>query len=195
MRKKYAGLIICFAIILICTIAFVGCNSTDKINKFGDKLSKSNNCEVNLIMEVPVFGTVEMKMKVDGNKSYTSEYMGEPAEFTETIDGIIYTYTKSGSKWQKDSGVAKTEDNTPMGESEEFLSLFNGENYEYSKDKKGYVLKDNASVDFMGMTSILMVIDGNDCTITGVVPDEEATMKVTIKIINVGKTTVELPTV
>ena len=117
--------------------------------------------------------------------------------YTETIGDTVYTYKKSeDGVWTKDEGEKIVEDEESTTESEDVIELFKGDNYEYSKDKKGYVMKSDVNTDVMGgMKSVVIVFNDNGCTITGDLVENGIQVAVTMKITNVGKTKVELPEV
>lgn len=156
-------------VITVCLVAFAGCNNTNKIDKFGEELEKNRNFEMEVTMVVPFLGTLVYTVKADGNKTYNSEFMGSEEEYTETIGDTVYTYKKSeDGVWKKDEGEKIVEDEESTTESEDVIELFKGDNYEYSKDKKGYVMKSDVNTDVMGgMKSVVIVFNDNGCTITG----------------------------
>ncbi len=184
-------------VIAVCLVAFAGCNNTNKTDKFGEKLEKNRNFEMEVTMVVPFLGTLAYTVKADGNKTYNSEFMGSEEEYTETIGDTVYTYKKSeDGVWTKDEGEKIVEDEESTTESEDVIELFKGDNYEYSKDKKGYVMKSDVNTDVMGgMKSVVIVFNDNGCTITGDLVENGIQVAVTMKITNVGKTKVELPEV
>lgn len=184
-------------VIAVCLVAFAGCNNTNKTDKFGEKLEKNRNFEMEVTMVVPFLGTLVYTVKADGNKTYNSEFMGSEEEYTETIGDTVYTYKKSeAGVWTKDEGEKIVEDEESTTESEDVIELFKGDNYEYSKDKKGYVMKSDVNTDVMGgMKSVVIVFNDNGCTITGDLVENGIQVAVTMKITNVGKTKVELPEV
>ncbi len=191
MKKR--NFIIVMIILLALSFVLIGCNSTRQIDRYYKRLVKADSATIIIDMQVPIFGKMSMTMKIDDNKQYTSV----PEEYKEVIGDTTFTYTKNG-----DGGWIKTESQTEEDEvsiEEKFKELLNSKNYEYSKDLKKFVLKDDVNPDFLdGMQadSLTLEIDGDKCIISGeVVNSEGMVMEISITIKDLNKTEILLPTV
>lgn len=187
MSEKQKILCVCVLLIAVCMV-LVSCNSTDKIDDFREKLEDADSCEVVVTMDVPLFGEITMISKMDGNKTWTSSFMGNPETYTETNGGMTTTYTKTDFGWEKTVEASGEEENSSF-------ALLDSNNFEYSNKEKAYVLKDGASVEFDGIvfTSAKLTIGKDSGKIEATAINEGMTMNVTIEFKNIGSTTVELP--
>ena len=191
MKKR--NFIIVMIILLALSFVLIGCNSTRQIDRYYKRLVKADSATIIIDMQVPIFGKISMTMKMDDNKQYTSV----PEEYKEVIGDTTFTYTKNDNgDW------IKTESQTEEDEvsiKEKFKELLNSKNYEYSKDLKKFVLKDDVNPEFLdGMQadSLTLEIDGDKCIISGeVVNSEGMVMEISITIKDLNKTEILLPTV
>lgn len=197
MKRKFLLILSVLLLTAICLSCFTACHSTKKIDKFGKKITEGKNYELSITMEIPLFGSQEMTYKMDGNKFY--EFIsGEGASFAEIVGDKRYVYTKENGEWTKQEEDYDEKDMaigiSQMGE------LFNGSYYEWSRDRKAYVPKDNAAIkpfEEMRLSSVELTIKNKTCTIKGKIVDPDSGMAatVTMKFCNVGKTKVDLPVV
>ena len=82
---------------------------------------------------VPLFGTLTITTKVDGNIQYTPAIMFSSEEYIETVGDIEYKYTKNDDgKWTK-TEKAKEDDSSSVASPESIDAFFNPENYEVIK--------------------------------------------------------------
>lgn len=191
MKKR--NFIIVMIILLALSFVLIGCNSTRQIDRYYKRLVKADSATIIIDMQVPIFGKISMTMKMDDNKQYTSV----PEEYKEVIGDTTFTYTKNDNgDW------IKTESQTEEDEvsiEEKFKELLNSKNYEYSKDLKKFVLKDDVNPEFLdGMQadSLTLEIDGDKCIISGeVINSEGMVMEISITIKDLNKTEILLPTV
>ena len=190
MKKR--NFIIVMIILLALSFVLIGCNSTRQIDRYYKRLVKADSATIIIDMQVPIFGKISMTMKMDDNKQYTSV----PEEYKEVIGDTTFTYTKNDNgDW------IKTESQTEEDEvsiKEKFKELLNSKNYEYSKDLKKFVLKDDVNPEFLdGMQadSLTLEIDGDKCIISGEVNIEGMVMEISITIKDLNKTEILLPTV
>ena len=191
MKKR--NFIIVMIILLALSFVLIGCNSTRQIDRYYKRLVKADSATIIIDMQVPIFGKISMTMKMDDNKQYTSV----PEEYKEVIGDTTFTYTKNDNgDW------IKTESQTEEDEvsiKEKFKELLNSKNYEYSKDLKKFVLKDDVNPEFLdGMQadSLTLEIDGDKCIISGeVVNSEGMVMEIRITIKDLNKTEILLPPV
>lgn len=83
------------------------------------------------------------------------------------------------------------------GAAAEFLSMFDGDKYEYSKDDKAFKLKEDESIGWSGMTfdDVLLTLEKDSCTIEGKVYSEGVSMSVKLEFKNIDNTKITLPEV
>ncbi|MFA5450302.1 MAG: hypothetical protein WC292_07710 [Clostridia bacterium] len=174
----------------------MGCNSPKQIDRYYKKMLDADSATVVMEMVVPIFGKVEMIMKLDGNKTYSSAFFDEAEKYTEVIGDTVYTYTQNEfGNWDKSESKVE-EDETSADE--ELEELFNSENYDYSKDLKKFVLKEGATpkiFDDMVARSLTLEIDGDNCIIVGSMNLEGMVMDFSITIKSLNNTTITIPEV
>ena len=194
--KKIFSAICLVAFLALGFFIFAACvPSTNQIDEFGNKLNKADSYEMNVTMEVPVFGLMNYTVKVDDNITYTSSFMGSPAQYTKYEDNVLFTYTEKDGAWYSEiSHLYEPDDNTPFS-NEQFLALFNGNNYYYSKEEKAFVKKDEVSLDFDGLNfkSLKLELNNNNCKLSGSAIIEGIQSSIILEFKNLGKTTVVLP--
>lgn len=176
--------------------ALSACNkrNPDRISSFRQTLEEAESFEMVCMMETADSG-FRYTFKVDGNKTYESGFMDSSPVYTERIGPTIYTYTVQDNVWVVTSAnVSITEEEEGAGE---YLAIFDGNNYIYSKEEKAFVLKEDAAIllDGMGFVSLKVVIGENMCTLKGKVVAEGMLFFVTMEFINLNATQITLPQV
>lgn len=190
MKKKlfiFTSTIILIAI--ICTACFAGCMTSPKdIDNFLEKLQKADSMEMIMTMDIPMVGVVSNTIKVDGDKSYTSEFMDSPAIFTEVVDDQLNVYTNYGGSWDKQTYPIEDEDDI-VSETESFEAFFDSEDYTYSKEDKAFKLNEGKSIYFEGMRfeNVLLKLKLNSCKITSKIYMEGVYVDCTIEIKNINR--------
>lgn len=199
MKKQLIILLAASAIIL--SLLLVGCNSVTKIDDFKESLENAESLELKMtVSAVGMDLSYTSIMKIDGNKSYYEE-TGESPYYTEYSDGYLYTYTHSeNSGWSKDYGkyVPESSDKGDPLSQYSFEELFNGKNYEYSKDYKVYMLKGNVDdIDLGGIVlkNVELTLKDGNCTIEAVSDFEGVPANIKLEFKNVDSTVVTLPQV
>ena len=136
-------------------------------------------------------------MKIDGNKAYYVDSETEPYYTELKDDGYLYTYTKTADGWVSDYGryVPETsEDADPLAEYA-VEELFNGKNYEYSREYKVYMARSDADISFGGieLRKIELTLKGGNCTISASTTVEGVPAKVEMVFKNIDSTVVTIP--
>lgn len=188
----------------ICLVAFLASGiftfaacvpSTSQIDEFGNKLDKADSYEMDVTMSVSMIGPVNYILKVDGNKAYTSAFLDEPEQYLVYYSDSLLTYTKYNDSWYTDISHLYNQEDLSLFSDEKFKTMFDGNNYEYSKDEKAFVKKDEILLNFDDLifTSMKLKLENNKCIITGNAAYSGIVTYVVIEFKNLGKTTVVLP--
>lgn len=174
--------------------ALSACNkrNPDQITRFGETLEEAESFEVICTMETPISG-FRYTFKVDGDKTYESAFMDSPAVYTERIGSSIYTYTLRGDTWVKTSAPVFATDEEEGAE--EYLPIFDGSNFVYSKEEKAFVLKEDAAILWSGMEFVTLeiVLGKNSCDLSGKVMSEGMLLDVELEFKNLNTTEIVLP--
>ena len=135
-------------------------------------------------------------MKIDGDKAYYADSETEPYYTELKEDGYLYTYTKTADGWVSDYGryVPDTSDSDPLAEYA-LDELFNGKNYEYSREYKVYMARSDVDISFDGieLRKIELALKGGNCTINASTTVEGVPAKVEMVFKNIGSTVVTIP--
>ena len=193
--KKVISLLIILATCLSILMAFTSCSSKHPIDEFKEKMEKADNYQMSITMsDVPLFGTFTMTTKVDGNIQYTPAVMFSEEEYTETVDGIKYKYTKDDSgKWTKEKEETNDDDSSIYGD-ESMAKLFNPDNYEKVKGEEN-TYKQKSDVTFDDYEDVKITIEDDSCTIEMKAISDGMTFGVKIVISKIGEIELMLPNV
>lgn len=180
------------AIILAVTLILVF--SKYPIAKFFAKMKKEDNYQLTITLsDIPLFGTIKMQAKQDGNVSYTSAWGF--GSYTERVGDDIYEYTKdlSSGNWikEKQESADESESNTTIDQLL-FEGLLDIKNY-YKVNKNMYKQKND--VHFDDYHNVVITLDGDSCTINMDATSEGTVMHVEIVISNIGRVELILPEV
>ena len=188
---KKLSVILTIAVVIAMSFALSACNSVTKIDDFREKLETAESLEFSVSMEA-LDMEYSYTMKIDGNKAYYVDSESEPYYTELKDDGYLYTYTKTADGWVSDYGryVPDTSDNDPLAEYA-LDELFNGKNYEYSREYKVYMARSDADISFDG----ILTLKGGNCTISASTTVEGVPAKVEMVFKNIDSTTVNLPEV
>ena len=193
--KKVISLLIILATCLSILMAFTSCSSKHPIDEFKEKMEKADSYQMSITMsDVPLFGTFTMTTKVDGNIQYTSAVMFSEEEYTETVDGVKYKYTKDDSgKWTKEKEETNDDDSSIYGD-ESMAKLFNPDNYEKVKGEKN-TYKQKSNVTFDDYEDVKITIEDDSFTIEMKAISDGMTFGVKIVISKIGEIELTLPNV
>lgn len=185
MKKSAVSL---FVVICACVL-FWGCSSKNEIAEYKNKMTAAQNCQISITMDVPVFGTIKLTEKVDGNLSYRSETILTEEEYEEKVGENVYTYKKGeDGKWTK---ILKDKEEK-NDDSFDVDKIFDPDQYEKVKEEKHtYRQKKSSTID--GFDSLVITIEKDTCLINGNITMEGLVYKVTIQISNLGKIKLTLP--
>ena len=193
--KKVISLLIILATCLSILMAFTSCSSKHPIDEFKEKMEKADSYQMSITMsDVPLFGTFTMTTKVDGNIQYTPAVMFSEEEYTETVDGVKYKYTKDDSgKWTKEKDETNDDDSSVYGD-ESMAKLFNPDNYEKVKGEEN-TYKQKSDVTFDDYEDVKITIEDDSCTIEMKAISDGITFGVKIVISKIGEIELTLPKV
>lgn len=192
---KKLSVILMIAVVIAMSFALAACNSVTKIDDFKEKIENAESIE--LFVSIEALGMeYSYTMKIDGDKAYYADSETEPYYTEIKEDGYLYTYTKTADGWVSDYGryVPDTSDNDPLAEYA-LDELFNGKNYEYSREYKVYMARSDADISFDGITlkKIELTLKGGNCTISASTTVEGVPAKVEMVFKNIDSTVVTIP--
>ena len=146
------------------------------------------------LSDVPIFGSISMQAKQDGNVSYMKGLLGSES-YTETVGGDVYEYSKNFSdNWTKTKKEAdETEsDSTKALFTELFADLVNPSSY-VEVEKNKYKQKDG--VEFENCDNVVIIFNGDTCTIEMDFVYIGFQVHATMVISDVGEVEITLPEV
>jgi hypothetical protein len=188
MKKILSGLILLLLVTLIS-----GCGN-DKLEKTLKKMSDAESYSMTLTMEnIPIFGTMEMKAKVDGDKEYF--YMTGLEFYLSKENETTYIYTKVGSTWEK-TEYSEADLDLPIEVDEVDPKDFDAKWFKKEDDK--YILQEEYYEEIFAeeaemVKSLEIEIDDDDFIIYYEMSLEGFVIKVTLEITDINKTTIKLP--
>lgn len=162
--KKLVSLSLAIILCLSFLILSSSCSSVHPIEEFKNKMVKADSFQMTATMSnVPLFGTLTITTKVDGNIQYTPAIMFSSEEYIETVGDIEYKYTKNDDgKWTK-TEKAKEDDSSSVASPESIDAFFNPENYEVIKGEENS-FKQKKDVVFENFEDVVLTIEENSCT-------------------------------
>lgn len=183
------------AAVVILTVTLILIFAKHPIAKFFGKMEKENNYSMTITMsDIPLFGTISMQIKMDGNVTYTPAVLFGEETYTERVGNDVYTYTKDANgNWMKvkQENTAGS-DSTANQFAEDFVELLNPKNYK--KDGKNkYVQKDD--VDFESYDNVVITFENDSCIIEMDVISGGMILRTKIVISDVGDVELTLPKV
>ena len=186
---------ICLAAVAVIISIIVAVFSKHPIEKFVSKMAQADSYQVTMtISDMPLFGTITAKIKVDGNIQYTSPILFNDEEYIETIGDTKYYYTKNDDgKWMKTQSRVE-EDSSSITDVESMLDLFDPKNYEKVKGEKN-AYKQKNDVTFENYENVVIYIDENSCTIEMTITSSGMTCKVKVVFSDIGEIELTLPKV
>lgn len=192
---KKLSVILMIAVVIAMSFALAACNSVTKIDDFKEKIENAESIELSFSVEA-LDMEYSYTMKIDGNKAYYVDSESEPYYTELKDDGYLYTYTKTADGWVSDYGryVSDTSDNDPLAEYA-LDELFNGKNYEYSREYKVYMARSDVDISFDGieLRKIELALKGGNCTINASTTVEGVPAKVEMVFKNIDSTVVTIP--
>ena len=156
-------------------------------------MADADSYQISITMSnVPLFGTITMTTKYDGNIQYTPAVMFSEEEYIEKVGNVEYKYTKNDSgKWIKTQNSTENDSSGVIGD-KTLEKLFNPDNYEKVKDKEN-TFKQKKGVSFDKFEDVVMTIEDKSCTIEMVSTDDGYGVKVIIS--KIGEIELTLPAV
>ena len=192
---KKLSVILMIAVVIAMSFALAACNSVTKIDDFKEKIENAESIELSFSVEA-LGMEYSYTMKIDGDKAYYADSETEPYYTELKEDGYLYTYTKTADGWVSDYGryVSDTSDSDPLAEYA-LDELFNGKNYEYSREYKVYMARSDVDISFDGieLRKIELALKGGNCTINASTTVEGVPAKVEMVFKNIDSTVVTIP--
>ncbi len=193
--KKLSGFLM-IAVVIAMSFALSACNSVTKIDDFKEKLETAESLEFSISMEA-LGMEFSYTMKLDGNKAYYVDSESEPYYTELKDDGHLYTYTKTADGWVSDYGkyVPETSEDADPLAGYAIEELFNGKNYEYSREYKVYMARSDADISFAGteLRKIELTLKDGNCNISASATVEGVPAKIEMVFKNIGSTVVTIP--
>ena len=196
--KKTLSLLIVIATCLSLLMAFTSCAPKHPIDAFKEKVEKADSCQMAMTMsDVPLFGTISVTTKLDGNIQYTPATFFSEESYTELVGDVAYKYTKNDSgKWTKakvSSTDTETDDSSIFSE-ESMEQIFNSENYEKVSDKEN-TYRQKSDVTFEGYEDVVITIEDDSCTLEMNATTNGMVFGLTVVISKLGEVELTLPEV
>ena len=189
-------IITALTLICLCVALLASCGAAHPIDKLEKSIMDEKNVQVDITMsDIPFFGTVQVTMKIDGNKTYTSGLFGESATYTETDGDTVYTYTQNDDeKWTKTSSTVTPSESDNIISDNDMSIIFDSENYTQSKDnEKKYIMNDD--VTFEGFSEITLTIIEDGCIVEGKLNSDGMVCGIKMTFHKIGETSITLPEV
>lgn len=195
IMKKVVSLLIIVAICTSLFISLTSCASKHPIDEFKEKMERVDSCQIDLTMsDVPLFGTITMAMKFDGNIQYTPAMLFGEEEYIETVGDVEYIYTKDESgKWTKEINEVE-EDDSDIYSEELIEKLFNPENYDKVEGEEN-TYKQKSDVSFDEYEDVKITITEDSCTIEMKATSEGIVFGLKMVIHKLGEIELTLPEV
>ena len=196
--SKMKKIVSLFLIIVACAslmLASASCSTKHPLVAFQEKMEKADSYQITVTMsDVPLFGTFTMTTQVDGNIQYTPAVLFSEEEYTETVDGVKYTYTKDDSgKWTKEKDET-TDDDSSVWVDESMQQLFNPDNFEKVKGEENTFVQ-KSDVTFDDYEDVKITITDDSCTMEMKTTSEGVTYGIKIVISKIGEIELTLPEV
>lgn len=196
--KKALSLLIVIATCLSLLMAFTSCAPKHPIDAFIEKVEKADSCQMSMTMsDVPLFGTISVTTKIDGNIQYIPATIFGEESYTELVGDVTYKYTKNDSgKWTKakvSSTDAEADDSSIFSE-ESMEQIFNSENYEKVSGKEN-TYRQKSDVTFEGYEDVVITIEDDSCTLEMNATSNGMVFGLTVVISKIGKVKLTLPEV
>ena len=191
--KKFVSLFLTLTLFISMMLIVTSCGSKHPIEEFKNKMADADSYQMSVTMSnVPLFGTITMTTKVDGNIQYTPAIMFNEEEYIETVGDTKYKYTKNeDGTWSKTQDTEE-EDDSSVTSDKTMEELFNPDNYEKVKDNEN-TYKQKKDVTFDNFEDVTITIEEDSCTIEMMSTDEGYGVKLVIS--KIGKIELTLPTV
>ena len=191
--KKFVSLFLTLMLCISMMLIVTSCGTKHPIEEFKNKMADADSYQMSFTMSnIPLFGTITITTKVDGNIQYTPAIMFNEEEYIETVGDPKYKYTKNeDGTWSKTQDTEE-EDDSSVTSDKTMEELFNPDNYEKVKDKEN-TYKQKKDVTFDNFEDVTITIEEDSCTIEMMSTDEGYGVKLVIS--KIGEIELTLPTV
>lgn len=194
MKKAISLLVIVTTCICMIT-SLTSCGAKHPIDEFLEKMERVDSCQIDITMsDVPLFGTITMATKIDGNIQYTPAVLFGEEQYIETVGDTEYVYTKGeDGKWTK-SINEETEDDSSLDSEELIRELFNSENYEKVEGEEN-TYKQKSDVTFDEYEDVKITVNEDSCTVEMKATSEGIVFGLKMVIHKLGEIELTLPEV
>ena len=191
--KKFVSLFLTLMLCISMMLIVTSCGTKHPIEEFKNKMADADSYQMSFTMSnIPLFGTITITTKVDGNIQYTPAIMFNEEEYIETVGDTKYKYTKNeDGTWSKTQDTEE-EDDSSVTSDKTMEELFNPDNYEKVQDKEN-TYKQKKDVTFDNFEDVTITIEEDSCTIEMMSTDEGYGVKLVIS--KIGEIELTLPTV
>ena len=185
------ALLLCFSMVF----AMSSCASKHPLEEFAQKIEKTKSYQMVITMsDIPIFGTMSITTKVDGNIQYTPEVLMSPEQYIETVGDIRYVYAKGeDGNWTKAQEEVE-KDSSDLDDFEEMKDFFNPENFEAVEGKEK-TFKQKKDVTFDDFSEVVVTLTDDGCTLETKATSKGMVMSVKIEISHIGEIELTLPEV
>ena len=191
--KKFVSLFLTLMLCISMMLIVTSCGTKHPIEEFKNKMADADSYQMSFTMSnIPLFGTITITTKVDGNIQYTPAIMFNEEEYIETVGDTKYKYTKNEDATQSKTQDTEEEDDSSVSSDKTMEELFNPDNYEKVKDKEN-TYKQKKDVTFDNFEDVVITIEEDSCTIEMTSTDEGYGVKLVIS--KIGEIELTLPTV
>ena len=189
IMKKLISYILCTVLLLSALLSLSSCMK-DPLESFFDDVNKKQNFQLDITMkDVPIFGTITMTSKKDGNKTFTSGILGASDTYSEEADGVLYSYVQDeDGNWTKTEAAADEEVGLLDGGMPEFLV---SDNFEKTEEEGVYKLKEEAEIE--DAEDVVLKLSDGKCTVEFSVKSEGLVVNAEVCISEVGEIEITLP--
>ena len=112
--KKFVSLFLTLMLCISMMLIVTSCGTKHPIEEFKNKMADADSYQMSFTMSnIPLFGTITITTKVDGNIQYTPAIMFNEEEYIETVGDTKYKYTKNeDGTWSKTQDTEEEDDSS-----------------------------------------------------------------------------------
>lgn len=185
------AMVVCISLVFV----FSSCSQKHPIDEFKERMETAESYQMSVTMSgIPVFGSLTMIYKVDGNIQYVPavELMEQPEYYLEVVGDTAYQYTKNiYGRWTKKQ-VTLEENSTDFTSEQMLNELFNSDNYEKVKDEDN-TYRQKKDVVFDGFDEVTIFVGENSCTLEMNITYSGITVATKLVISKIGEVELTLP--
>ncbi len=191
--KQIIKMVWAFLAMVALAASTASCGMINPIERYKAKLATAKSFEMDITLtDIPLVGSLNVTVMKDGDKTHTSGFMGLD-EYSETVDGVAYKYTKSlTGKWTKK--VADKVDYTDFIDDNTLAALLTSSNYTKSENEEDTWYY-SADAELENIKNVKIVFEGEDGSISFTYNYNGFDVNGTIEFTKLGEVTVDIPSV